>query len=96
MARNRGKTSLKRTWRAEDLMRDYDRLPAELRVRLASAILPWRPKSVRRAFERALARTRNPSRALLELDRLQHRLIAKDAGKSWGTDHPYAAARAEP
>ncbi len=57
MAGNRGRTSLKCRQRARDPMREYDRLPPELRAWLASAALPWRPRSVQRAYERAVART---------------------------------------
>ncbi|ESQ13778.1 MAG: hypothetical protein JKP98_25960 [Rhodobacteraceae bacterium] len=49
MARNRGATSLRRKRRSEDPMREFDRLPANLRAWLANAILPWRPRSVQRA-----------------------------------------------
>ena len=90
MATNRRKTSLKLKRRNEDPMREFDRLPAELRVWLASAVLPWRPGSVRRAFDRAIARTRDTSRALDDLDRLQSRLVAQDARKVWGHKHPCA------
>ncbi|MEM9551449.1 MAG: DUF6525 family protein [Pseudomonadota bacterium] len=90
MAGNRGKTSLKRKWRNEDPMREFDRLPKELRVWIASADLPWRPRSVRQSFYRALSRTGDKDRALEELDRLQERLVAKDAGVVWGQDHPNA------
>ena len=85
---NRGTTSLKRKARREDPMREYDGLPQELRAWVAAADLPWRPKSVRRSFERALAETGDVRRALEELDRLQERLIAKDAKKIWGEVHP--------
>jgi hypothetical protein len=91
MPGNRGQTSLKRKRRTEDPMRDFDRLPPELRAWLAAAVLPWRPRSVRRAFERAVARTRDPARALEELDRLQDRLVARDAQAVWGEDHPCAS-----
>lgn len=90
MRGNRGKTSLKLRRRSEDPMREYDRLPAELRLWLAAAVLPWRPKSVRRAFDKALDRTRDTRSALAELDRLQARLIARDARAVWGGDHPDA------
>lgn len=90
MSRNRGRTSLKCKRRSADPMRDYDRLPAELRGWLASAVLPWRPQSVRRAYDRAVARTQNPALALRELDRLQAQLVARDAGKIWGMAHPAA------
>ena len=72
-------------------MSEFDRLPAELRLWLARAILPWRPRSVRLVYERALARTRNPTCALQELDHLQERLVAQDARMVWGRHHPSAA-----
>jgi hypothetical protein len=72
-------------------MREFDRLPAELRLWLARAVLPWRPRSVRLAYERALTRTRDPARALQELDHLQERLVAQDARLVWGRHHPCAA-----
>lgn len=73
-------------------MQEFDRLPAELRCWLATAALPWRPRSVRRSFDRALARTGDRDLALAELDRLQARLIARDARQVWGDDHPAAMA----
>jgi hypothetical protein len=90
-ARNRT-TSLRLKRRTEDPMREFDRLPAELRAWLADAVLPWRPRSVRSAFDKAVARTQNTTRALEELDRLQKRLVAKDAQTVWGPDHPHAMA----
>lgn len=87
---NRGATSLKRRQRTAQPMQDYDRLPAELRAWIAGAVLPWSPRSVRRAYDRALTRTRDPSLALRELDRLQQSNISKDAFKTWGADHPCA------
>ena len=89
MRGNRGQTSLKLKRRNEDPMREFDRLPPELRAWLASAVLPWRPRSVRRAFDRAVARTRDRSRALEELDRLQDKIVAKDARRVWGQEYPY-------
>lgn len=91
MSGNRGATSLKLRQRNHDPMREFDRLPEELRVWLASAALPWRPRSVRRAFDKAFARTQDKTRALQEVERLQQRLIAKDVCKVWGQDHPQAA-----
>lgn len=87
---NVGNTSLKRRPRNEDPMREFDGLPSELRAWVAAADLPWRPRSVRRSFERALAETGDVARALAELDRLQNRLITKDAKKVWGKVHPRA------
>lgn len=92
---NRGRTGLKLKRRTEDPMRDFDRLPPELRAWLAAAVLPWRPRSVRQAYDRAVARTRNRARALEELDRLQDRLVAKDVREVWGHDYPYVSAAGE-
>jgi len=74
-------------------MREYDRLPAELRQWLSTAILPWGPRSARRSFDKALARTGNTDLALRELDRIQQKLVSRDASHVWGHDHPLAAAR---
>lgn len=71
-------------------MQEYDRLPAELRSWLASAILPWRAKSVRRAYDRAYARTGDSEQALRELDRIQLAQVARDARKVWDGLHPSA------
>ena len=91
MRGNRGQTSLKLKRRTEDPMREFDRLPAELRAWLAGAVLPWRRRSVRRAFDRAVARTKDRARALAELDRLQDQLVAKDAREVWGHAYPCAS-----
>lgn len=88
MTNNRGRTSLKTTRRAEDPMRDYDSLPPDLRDWLSRAVLPWRPKSVRRAFDKALARHKDRTTALRDLDLLQQRRVAKDASQIWGKDWP--------
>ena len=71
-------------------MREFDRLPAELRAWLAGAILPWSPRSVRRAYRRALLRTRDPELAMQELDRLERTMLAGDAAATWGPGHPAA------
>ena len=88
--KNLGTTSLKRKKKGGNPMREFDRLPGELRAWLASAVLPWRPGSVRRAFDKAVAQTRDPRLALAELDRLEARLVAKDVHRVWGRDHPQA------
>ena len=92
MAGNRGQTSLRRKRRNEDPMREYDRLPSHLRSWLAQAARPWRARSVRQTYEKALARTDCAAQALAELDALEARLLAKDAKAVWGTDHPAATA----
>jgi len=60
-------------------MREFDRLPPVLRVWLSNAALPWRARSVRRAYDKALIQTGDPQQALLELERLQANKLAKDA-----------------
>ncbi len=88
MPRNRGTTSLKCKRRAANPMREYDHLPAELRIWLSQAVLPWRAGSVQRAFDKAVARTGDPELALKELNDIQARLVAKDAPKVWGGAYP--------
>lgn len=78
MRGNLGETRLRTRKRHEDPMRAFDRLPPDLRSWLANAALPWRPRSVQRAYDRALARTGDPATALAELDRIQHSKLARD------------------
>ena len=66
IAGNRGRTSLKCKRRIEDPMREYDRLSPELRAWLAQAILPWRPRSVKRAYERAFSKLGSKELAMNE------------------------------
>lgn len=83
-ASNLGQTALKRSGRRRDPMHSFDRLPPELRSWIGQAALPWSPDSVRRAFDKAMRRTRNPATALKELDQIEQRLLAKDAVPVWG------------
>ncbi|MGB0506418.1 MAG: DUF6525 family protein [Pikeienuella sp.] len=91
---NQGRTSLRRRRRTENKMQEFDRLPLELRQWLATAILPWRPRSAHRSYSKALARTGDRARALGELSRIEQRLITKDARIVWGEDHPFASSQA--
>ena len=95
MASNRGNTSLKCKRRNEKPMLEFDRLPRELRVWIASADLPWRPRSVQKAFDRAMSQSGNNANALEELSRLQRRLISKDATNVWGREHPNVSGAIE-
>ena len=88
--RNRGATTLRTKRRRENPMSEFDRLPGELREWLAAAKLPWRPRSVQQAYSKALMRTTDAATALRELDRLEQRLVAKDARAIWGHGHPDA------
>ena len=79
MRRNLGQTMLRRNRRQTDPMREFDQLPPSLRAWVADAALPWGPRSVRRAYQKALARTGDHNAALEELERLQARQLAKDS-----------------
>ncbi len=78
MGRNLGQTKLRRRRRNENPMQEFDRLPPILRSWVSQAALPWRPRSVLRAYNAALARTGDQSRALDELRRLESVQLAKD------------------
>ena len=88
MGHNLVQTSLKSSRRNEDPMQDFDRLSKELRAWIAAADLPWRPRSVRKTFERALAKLGSREKAFEELGRIQKRLVSKDAERVWGKNHP--------
>jgi len=88
MGTNRGTTSLKTKRRARHPMQDYDRLPPQLRAWVSEAMLPWRAVTVQRAYDKALSRVGTHDRALRELDRIQRNLVAKDAVRIWGANHP--------
>ena len=85
---NLGRTSLKRKRRNENPLLDYDRLPRALRAWVANAELPWRPRSVLKAYERAFSKTGDRNKALNELNCIQNRLVSKDAIMIWGKNHP--------
>ncbi|KUJ81171.1 DUF6525 family protein [Ruegeria profundi] len=78
MGRNLGQTKLRKRRRRENPMREFDRLPPILRSWVSQAALPWRPRSVLRAYNTALAKTGDQSCALEELRRLEAVQLAKD------------------
>jgi len=79
MGRNLGQTRLRKRRRSEDPMREFDRLPPVLRLWVSQAVLPWRPRSVLRAYKTALARTGDQGRALDELSRIEAVQLARDS-----------------
>ncbi|MGE4328349.1 MAG: DUF6525 family protein [Pseudodonghicola sp.] len=82
---------LKRRRQAGDPMTAYDRLPAELRQWLASAALPWSPRSALRAWRVALARAGgDPDVARARLSATEARQLRRDTARIWGTAHPQA------
>ena len=91
MRSNRGATTLKSRRRNGSPMQEFDRLLKELRLWVAGAMLPWRARSVQRAYDKALARTGDAKLALQELDRIQMSMVSKDAAPIWGDSHPNAA-----
>jgi hypothetical protein len=85
---NLGRTSLKRKRRNENPLLDYDQLPRELREWVANAKLPWRPKSVLKAYERAYLKTGDRGKAISELNFIQNHLVSKDAALIWEKNYP--------
>ena len=77
-------------------MREFDRLPPALRAWLARACLPWGPRSVLRAYRRALGQSGDAGRALQALDAIEARLIARDAARVWGDAHPAGLGERSP
>jgi len=77
-------------------MREFDRLPPALRAWLARACLPWGPRSVLRAYRRALGQSGDAGRALQVLDAIEARLIARDAARVWGDAHPAGLGERSP
>lgn len=74
--------------RQTDPMREYDALPPELRQWLASANLPWSPRSVRRLWQKALQTHGDRQRAIASLQKSESRAIARDARRVWGAAYP--------
>lgn len=91
MRRGRGNLRHARLGGRAETMADFDRLPPELRAWIAGAVLPWSARSVRRAWGRALDRTRGDRAAALALmDRIEAATLARDAA---GARISRAAAR---
>jgi hypothetical protein len=77
---NLGRTGLRVRPRRGDAMAAFDALPADLRRWLAAAAMPWRPRSVARAFADALARTNGDrAAALARLSAIEQRLLVADS-----------------
>lgn len=75
-------------------MQGYDRLPAPLRRWLAGTALPWSPQSALRIWHRALAESAgSPEDAIVRLDRVQTKMLARDAAATWGPGHPAGEVR---
>ena len=71
--------------RARGGMREFDRLPPELRHWLHDAALPWSARSVARLWRRALREAGGDVAAARErLALAEQRTLARDAAKVWG------------
>ena len=81
-------SSLRRKKKHRDPMKCYDELPCELRQWLASALLPWSPRSALKVYEKALRTIGSSEAALAELDKKQIRLLEKDCVIIWGEQYP--------
>ncbi|WP_435170036.1 DUF6525 family protein [Falsirhodobacter sp. 1013] len=80
-------TSLKRRTSVSPMAR-YDNLPQDLRGWLRDAALPWSASSALRLWQRAMKENACPHHARACLCAAEARLLARDAPRTWGTDHP--------
>jgi hypothetical protein len=70
-------------------MRQFDRLPAELRAWLRHAALPWSAASALKLWQKALAQSQGDAKAACRrLDEAETRALARDAARIWGPGHP--------
>ena len=76
--KNLGQIRRRKRRRASDPMTEFDRMPKLLREWLNGAALPWAPKSVYRAYNRALRQTGDPDLALRQLEKLQQQKLSID------------------
>lgn len=87
MTRQRNLSTSLRRRRGPRPMARYDRLPAELRLWLADAALPWSPVSALKLWRRLERECdRDPAAMYRRLDQVEMRLLARDAPKIWGDD----------
>lgn len=74
------RSRLPRRTRAGTSLRDYDRLPPDLRAWMQQAALPWSAASVLRLWQRALRQARgNSVAARARLDLAEQRCLARDS-----------------
>ena len=76
--KNLGETKLRKHRRSSDPMKEVYRIPKLLREWLTGAALPWAPKSVHRAYNKALRQTGDPGLALRQLEKLQQQKLSVD------------------
>ena len=87
-------TSLRRRRRPCPI-KQYDRLPPELRRWLAQAALPWSPASALRLWRKLLRETAGNTEAVWRrLDLVEARMLMRDTQRIWGLPPPAAAQTA--
>lgn len=87
-------TSLRRRRRPCPI-KQYDRLPPELRRWLVQAALPWSPASALRLWQKLLGETAGNAEAVCRrLDLIEARMLMRDAPRIWGFPPPAAAQTA--
>ncbi len=74
---NRGATPLPLRRRKTDPMREYDRLPPELRAWMRAATLPWSPRSCLKIWKQARAKGEGTCQIILLLDRAEQRTLER-------------------
>ena len=79
MQNNLGHTKLKTRRRQSSPLQEFDCLPPQLREWLRYAVLPWAPRSVRRIYNRSIARAGDVDFAIAELDRIQEQRLGVDS-----------------
>lgn len=74
---NRGATPLPLRRRKTDPMREYDRLPPELRAWMRAATLPWSPRSCLKIWKQARAKGEEVGAIVGRLERAEQRMLEK-------------------
>ena len=88
MARRNLATGLRRRKRPHP-MAHYDRLPAELRLWLAGAALPWSPVSALKLWKRFERGCRGDTVVMRRrMDQTEARMLARDTPRIWGLGYP--------
>jgi hypothetical protein len=79
MQNNLGHTKLKTRRRQSNPLPEFDCLLPQLQEWLIYAVLPWSLRSVRRIYNRSIARARDVDFAIAKLDRIQKQRLGVDS-----------------
>ncbi len=78
-------------------MQRFDALPADLRLWMAQAALPWSVHSVMKLWVKVLRRARGDRAAALKaLSVIERRALERDVARIWGQGHPFLTGHACP